>query len=391
MFKSTRYRIALCNLLIPGIAAAQSPAGAMLPERSVVQVHTIGERTEDALDRVDAIAFDSRGRLYVLYEKERQVELRDSVGRRIRRVAQAGGGPGELQTPWRIRVHRDTIAVNDEVAGRHRFVADGAWIDTDRDADGRIERFGLRGGGTLTFVDPLPMQRLPHDGLSSASPYLRHLIVTEKNGRTDTLRSWRTDHSVGVSEFRRHLSSTGFGQEAAWGLLGDSVIIIADGYTGDVLWWRVSSAGLTVVRQDSMRQRSPPVTKEDISAAERRIARSSFMMTLNDAEPTRYEASQAPRLLSPPSRHSVATQVIVSSNGDVWISAARIENTIRTRKTDFTSKVVVRANDWTVFPAMGAPFRVTLPDDRALLGVHGTTLYVTEVGDPFVIHLLKVR
>ncbi len=390
MHRQTVVAAVCASVMICEALAAQSPVA--FSERTVRHVRTIGERIDDALGRVAGLALDTRGQLYVFDATSKQIDRLDTTGKRARSIAHAGGGPGELQQPWALRIHRDTIYVADEVAGQHRYLTDGRWIGTTRDADATHERFGLRSGHVLEFSDLLAKGRLPYDQTPRNEPYFRHLILTNARGRIDTLMSWRTDHAVSISGARTELSSTGFGQEATWALFGDSVLTIAHGYTGVVRWLRVTTNGFTPIRTDSIRQEPREVTPDDVRTAQRRVASSGFQISMSGGGTSpRYSDAPIPRLLNTPSLHSVATRALASNDGALWVSAARVETVFQTLRGSLSSKAVVRENVWTVFPATGSPYRVTLPGDRVLLAVRDNTLYLRDTEDAFVIHVMAVR
>ncbi|HEX5829739.1 MAG TPA: 6-bladed beta-propeller [Gemmatimonadaceae bacterium] len=78
------------------------------------------------------VGTDERGRLYVLDREAHRVVVFDSAGTFVREMARKGGGPGELQHPWRLVVWPDgSVAVADYgTSGLMSFAPDG----TPRDA-----------------------------------------------------------------------------------------------------------------------------------------------------------------------------------------------------------------------------------------------------------------
>jgi hypothetical protein len=137
------------------------------------------------------------------------------------------------------------------------------------------------------------------------------------------------------------------GRGGAHAVLGDSVVATADGYSGEVRWYRADRAGLALFRTRQLQSRSRPVTRDDV----RRIER----LLLADPElPRRL-------VIEPPPRVSIATQALFAPDGSLWI-----------RNTAGKGQ----AHVWTVFDAAGeVAMRLSLPAGFDLRHVRGDRLY----------------
>jgi len=388
---------ALCMLaselaLCAPVINAQPPLVSALPERAVLDTRVIGESNGNALGVVSALALDSRGTLYVLDGSDYQVVVLDSLGRKLRTISRRGGGPGELQEPTTLRIVGDTLSVVDQVAGRHVFTLDGTWVRTERPDQMTASRFPMRHGFTLEYVDPLPTGRLSYSDTPQPTPYVRAIVLEHPGGRRDTISSWRTDHVIVPETVRPQLASSGMGHGGTWALHGDSLVTLADGYTGQLRFLRITPKGLQSVRFDSLRQRPRPVTDQELRAAERRYASSGFNMTLStDGGEPKYGEMSARRFQNPPKAFSMASRAFVSGTGDVWIGAPEVVSRMIFGGAEPTSQSRARDNVWSVFPANGAPYRVTLPDDRFLMAVRGSTLYLRDLEDRYILHVMTVQ
>ncbi len=371
--------------------SAQPSLVSALPERAVVDTRVIGESNGNALGYVRSLGLDSRGTLYLLDGSDEQVVVLDSTGRKLRTISRKGGGPGELQEPTTLRIVGDTLSVFDQVAGRHVFTLDGTWVRTERPEQMTASRFPLRHGFTLEYVDPLPTGRLSPTLAPKSTPYVRAVVLEHPGGRRDTISSWRTDHVILPATLKPELVSSGMGQAGTWALHGDSLVTLADGYTGQLRFLRITPNGLQSVRFDSMQQRPRPVTEKDLREAEKRYAQSGFTMNLSigGGEPT-YGESSARRFQNPPTVFSMASRAFASGTGDAWIGAPRVVTRTVFGAGVPSSESRVRDNVWSVFPANGSPYRVSLPDDRFLIAVRGSTLYLSDVEDGFIIHVMTV-
>jgi hypothetical protein len=97
---------------------------------------TIGRSEGDGPDvfgRVQDIAADEHGQVFVLDFIAQQVRVFDSLGRHVRTFAGPGAGPGEIRYPLGIVYRNGKIWVNDPTAARYSvYDADGAFLTSYR-------------------------------------------------------------------------------------------------------------------------------------------------------------------------------------------------------------------------------------------------------------------
>ncbi|HEX2076852.1 MAG TPA: hypothetical protein VHG08_04060 [Longimicrobium sp.] len=138
------------------------------------------------------------------------------------------------------------------------------------------------------------------------------------------------------------------GEGGAEAVLGDSIVATANGYTGEVRWYRADRQGLTLVRTRQLPSRSRPVTQDDVRRMERELY-------------ARHRDLPRRLVLEPPPRISVPTQALFAPDGSLWIRNTAGRN---------------HAHVWTVFDAAGEiTLRVSLPAGFDLRHVRGDRLY----------------
>lgn len=319
---------------------------------------------------VSDVAAGPNGDIYVLDTGEKAVKVYSASGLFIRRFGRRGGGPGEFQLPTSLRVD-SVVRVSDlgqqrmsyfSLVGRHLQtlrtpeVGDAPLLNLTPLRDGWIigstpARMGLTAGGRER----------------SGSPYVE-IVAVSSTGRQDTLLR---PHS-GVSAFhpRRALAPFGTleshaGRGGTHAVLGDSVVAIADGYSGEVRWYRMDRGGLEPVRTRQLPSRSRPLAPDDV----RRIERQLY---------TEFPDLQRGFVIEPPPRVSIATQALFAADGSLWI-----------RNTAGKG----HAHVWTVFDPRGEiAFRLSLPAGFDLRHVRGDRLYGTArtENDAPVVHVYRL-
>jgi hypothetical protein len=231
----------------------------------------------------------------------------------------------------------------------------------------------------------------------------RLIWIVSPASRADTLATFPIDavwfDPVGG---RSGMQPSGFGDGGAWGVVGDSVIVLADGYAGTVRWLAITPNGAQVHRTESLRKVGARITPAEIEVQEvRMIAAMGPAMTVRMSTDTSRVQVQAPITFHPkPERGkmtsflelwSVASRIIVSDDGAVWVGAPRdirnLEGNQATGLLDVTS--TVDQNEWTVFPTRGAAYVVSLPPTFQLRFARGDTL--VGIGNDTELHVYRVR
>jgi hypothetical protein len=180
-----------------------------------------------------------------------------------------------------------------------------------------ISEAQLRHGQRLSLIDD-PQQPTPR----------RFIVLRAEKGRADTLLTIVTDNRVSQDStaIPPRSRSTGFGDSGAWALSGDSLLAVADGYTGSVKWYDLTSGP--------------------------RLIRTATPGTLG-AHP-----------------RSVATRALFADDGALWVGQPRLFISLVPEWT-----ITVETNTWTVFPPRGAPFTVVLPANFPLQAVNHGRLF----------------
>lgn len=298
------------------------------------------------------LAATSNGELYVLDSGDRSVKVYGPTGRMIRRFGGQGAGPGEFQMPISIRV--DSIVHVSDLGQRRMsyFSLDGRHLRTARDPGlGDVTLLGVTHLRNGQFVAVTPARVGVTTGGSGRTGSPDGAVVLASGSQMDTLLRLRSGAAIyhpRNAPVPFGLFQTHAGEGGAHAVLGDSIVATADGYTGEVRWYRVDRQGLTLFRTRQLESRSRPVTPDDI----RRIERQLYT-----------ERHHLPRglVIEPPPRISIATQALFAPDGSLWI-----------RNTGGRG----HGHVWTVLDAAGeVSIRLSLPAGFDLYHVRGDRLY----------------
>lgn len=340
-------------LMLSAPAAAQT---AESPRFNVERLLTLGADagSDDAVFvDINDVTTSPSGDIYVLDTGDKAVKVYSPAGRFVRRFGRAGGGPGEFQLPTAIRVD-SIVHVSDPAQQRMSYFAlDGRHVRTARtpEVGERVvaSLLPLRHGRTIGAT-PAHMSIGPEGETDQRNV---EVLVLAAGGRADTLLRL---HS-GTSAFHPRGGSMPFGmfeshagRGGAHAVLGDSLVATADGYSGEVRWYRADPGGLTLIRTRQLPSRSRPVTPDDVRRMER---------TLRAQD----RPNELPRqlVIDPPPRISIATQALFAADGSLWIR--------NTAGRD-------HAHVWTVFDPRGEiAYRLSLPAGFDLRHVRGDRLY----------------
>ncbi|HEU4881184.1 MAG TPA: 6-bladed beta-propeller [Longimicrobium sp.] len=326
---------------------------------------------ETAFADVADIAAGAGGEVYVLDAGDKSVRVFSSTGAPVRRFGREGAGPGEFNLPVSLRVDTQ-VAVSD--LGQQRmtyFSLDGRHLRTQRDPTPNglpLLRVVTLRNGQVVGVTPSVMGVSARGSGRTGSPYAA-VIVAGAGGAVDTLLRPHAgsalfhprDAQAPFGTFDTHA-----GRGGAHAVLGDSILAVADGYSGQVTWYRAERQGLTRLRTRQLDSRSRAVTSDDVRRMERQLYA---------------QFAELPRglVVEPPPRVSIATQALFASDGSLWI-----------RNT--AGRGI--AHVWTVFDRAGSvTMRLSLPTGFDLLHVSGDRLYgVTRTAnDAHVVQVYRMR
>lgn len=345
-------------LLLPALLAAP-PAGAQRAAAPQVRLERLlslgGDQAgrEAAFADVADIAASPSGEVYVLDAGDKSVRVFSPTGRLVRRFGREGAGPGEFNLPISLRVD-SLVAVSD--LGQQRmsyFTLEGRHVRTARNqVPGGVSLLRLvpLRHGRMVGVTPASLGVRPGGTGHTGSAYSA-VVVAGPGGSLDTLLR---PHS-GSAIFHPRQGQVPFGtldthagRGGAHAVLGDSILAAADGYTGEVRWYRADRQGLTLIRTRQLQSRSRPVGADDLRQMERQLY-------------AQYPDLPRRLVIEPPPRVSIASQAVFAPDGSLWI-----------RNTAGRG----HAHVWTVFDAAGeVTLRLSLPAGFDLQHVRGDRLY----------------
>jgi hypothetical protein len=342
--------LALLLLSTPAMAQAGGQVPAIRVERLLSLGGDFGSATfADVAD----VATGPSGEVYVLDAGDKAVKVYSATGRFIRRFGRQGSGPGEFQMPVSIRV--DSIVHVSDLGQRRMsyFSLDGRHLRTSRDpaaGDVGLLRVTHLRNGQFVAVTPAHVGVTADRPGRTGSPY--SAVVFAAAGRAiDTLlrpHSGAASYHPRSAQLPFGLVPTHAGRGGAHAVLGDSIVATADGYTGEVRWYRADRQGLRLLRTRQLESRSRPVTPDDV----RRMERDLYAQR---------QHLQRGMVIEPPPRISIATQALFSPDGSLWI-----------RNTGGLGD----AHIWTVLDAAGeVSIRLSLPAGFDLYHVRGDRLY----------------
>ncbi|MEJ7811846.1 MAG: 6-bladed beta-propeller [Gemmatimonadaceae bacterium] len=348
--------ILLCLWTGP-LAQGQRP----MPARTAQLALQIGEDmgVDDAYNfgHVIGVAASRSGQIYVLDILERNVKVFDASGKFLRTFGRPGQGPGEFELPGDLRLSDSTVNVTDVTLRRvSSFTLDGKHLRTQRlpTLAGSLpgqKVFELRGGSTLAVSAAI----VSPSSNGASSPSVTVSVQPPSASRADTLLTYRTDDvrwETSTTPGPSGGMSTGFGDGGAWALLGDSLVAVADGYTGAVRWYIVDESGARLRRTASLGRQGKPVTSGDLAGLER-VFRTKYKGSRIANLPVKFGAA-------PPLR-SIATRAVFADDGSLWIADGSSAG---------------RTTPWSVFAAGASmPYVVQLPSSFTLTSVRGDRLY----------------
>lgn len=349
-FRWTAAAVGCCLLLLRAAAAPAQQASE--PRYHLATLLTIGDDAEEAytFHRISDIAVSADGGIYVLDGGDHAVKAYDAAGRFLRRFGKRGSGPGEFTQPVDLRVD-SLVTVFD--AGQHRLAAFSLAGEHRR-----TRRLAAPEGVALST------QHLLRGGISIGTTPARHslgspahdprqavLLIGPDGTVADTLIAYHSGatlwHPVN-EQIPWGIARSDFGPAGAWAVLGDSMVVVADGYGGEVRWYAAAGGRLQRIRASRLPNVGRAITDADLREVERRFR-----------EETRQRVGRL--ALEPPPRWSAATRAVIADDGSLWIQNGNDPD---------------RSSIWSVFDPRGRfVHRIRLPAGFALRFVRGDRLY----------------
>ncbi len=237
----------------------------------------------------------------------------DAAGRLLTEFGREGNGPGEFLSPGIASID-SILTVGDFRQGRYvRFSLDGSHLETVRaqhfaDPDGwekpLVDAVPLKGGFTVGMILASYQVSFSRDVVND----LRHHVVLVSPGgeSADTLLSFHWGLAGWTTEVMGSVESTRFGAAGAWGVIGDSAVVLADGVAG-TLTIVSPEARLVPGETVDLGLAGRPVTDRDLDDVEEDIREGTSRDLPREIE------------IDAPGYWSVATRLIPAGDHVFWL------------------------------------------------------------------------
>ncbi len=345
--RATIRGVLLATAVLSSLTRSVSVGGQDVVEVMSIGGHGVG--VGEWFHRVSAVQSSADGRIYVADSGLCQVFIYSAEGGYIRAVGGKGVGPAEFQDIAAIRVDSVLTVWDARLHRSARFSLEGAHLGTKAQSRDSWLGFGttreLRYGYVLSELFPVMTVQ---DQVFS--PFYR-LVISRPGMSPDTVARFRGNNALWFDASDRIPYSsawTPFGDAGAWATIGDSTLIFADGYTGEVAWHHMRRAGVEAGRLTLVPVNVRAVSDSDLSEIKRQI-RAEF----GDASPRRIE-------LRGPSLWSGITRLVADeSSGLIYIG----------------TPVTGGSLQWRVLHPDDAITPLILPERLDLKSVRGDMLY----------------
>lgn len=345
-----------------------------------------GKTAVATLPQVTSVQVGVEGRIYVLSTAARVVKVFDTTGTFLFKFGETGDGPDRLNTPVSIALTDSTATVIDRrirwgtlvrEAGGSANVRGTPMIDGRTAPQPKAVIFTLDGHiirsrdiparpGDVGIAYMRDGARVTTRGVGSTDhshPTYSALLVYHPGAAEPDVIERIYDNSASIEmNGEPGWMTTVLGNSGVWTVSGDSMVVFADGYAGELRWYSISRTGAKRFRRQSFGQKGRAPTDTELQRAIAPAARFRGMRTDNVYVP----AAQVPSV----------SAIVIANDGSVWVG-----------KPDHPwmlgppPKSIV----WTVIPRRGRPYCVELPPlhvvaalsrDRvlALTNAYGNTL-----------------
>lgn len=354
------------SLLLLIAVLADLTQSASVAGQEVVEVVSIGGHGVGVgqwFHRIRDVRSSADGRIYVADSELCKVFIYSAKGSYIGAAGGKGFGPAELQDIAAIRVDSVLTVWDAQLHRSVRFSLDGAHLGTR--AQPRDSRLGFGTTRELShgyvLSELYPVMTIQEQVFS---PFYR-LVVSRPGMSPDTVARFRSNNALwfDASDGVPYSSAwTPFGDAGAWTTIGDSTLVFADGYTGEVTWLHMRPTGVGAGRSALVPVGVRAVSGSDLSEIKRQI-RAEF----DDAVPRRIE-------LRGPSLWSGITRLVADeSSGLIYIGTPVTRGSLQ----------------WRVLHPDDAVTPFVLPERLDLKSVRGDMLYGV-VKDEFGISTVRV-
>lgn len=283
MLNHMRRGLFLAIVIPANLTQSASVAGQEVAD--VVSIGGHGVAVGEWFDRVSAVQTSADGRIYVADSGLCRVFIYSADGSYVGAVGGKGTGPAEFQDIAAIRVDSVLTVWDTRLHRSARFSLEGAHLDTGAQSPDSWSGFGttreLRFGYVLSELFPV---MTVHEQVFSP---LYRLVISRSDMSPDTVAKFRSNNVLwfDAADGVPYSSAwTSFGDAGAWTTIGDSTLVFADGYTGEIAWHHMRPTRVEAGRSALVPVDVRPVSESDLSEIERHIR-----ADLGNAAPRRIE------------------------------------------------------------------------------------------------------
>lgn len=263
------------------------------------------------LTRIGEIVVQEEG-LWVLDNGQTKAFWFGHDGTLMQEYGRQGGGPGEFGMMGDLTVD-SLVTIGDPRLGRAvRFRRDGTHVETTprrtvadptftlRLGDYRRLRNGAAVGSTLSHI--------AHK-LANSRPNVHVVVFQPGSATTDTVLTYHAGASGYRIDGRSGVFLPPFGPSGAWGVAGDSLVYLANGVSGNVVVLGVDDIAIDTVAVIDVGKHGQRVSQADLRRTRARLVDERDL-------PNAVEFGEMP------SHWSVASELVATLNGDLWVRQA---------------------------------------------------------------------
>ena len=286
----------------------ESADAAQGPTR-IVSIGALDPPNGEWFQRVGDISVADNGWICIADSGRLEIFCYSADGKLQSSMGGEGDGPGKLRALSAMEA--DTVVVAwDQVTGRtSTYSLDGRVVGSERTRPRGFDAGTARRlqNGSLVSVTAA---RFIHG--ERYDPHYR--LVLSRLDTTDTIATIRTDAAFwynAADGVPYGAISTPFGDGGAWSFIGDSVLVVANGYSGELTWYQANATGLAVARRTQVPVEVRSVSDQDLADLEK-----SLRTERGDAVPREI-------VLGAPPSWSGVTDLLVGDDGDMAYIGSR--------------------------------------------------------------------
>lgn len=272
-----------------------------------------GSRLDVHFSMIGSIEATDRGDFFVFDPVVQSLYLFDRDGEGAREVGRRGEGPGEFIRGHRMWMSGERLTVFDIGQSLlHSFTADGQFVASRRApaVQGTVLSAAqeLRGGHWLGVSSPRIRFNLVNGRMHTPG---RVMVLPRDGDESEVLLEYRMVTTIFYDRVRELpwglAHGDVFGDSGQWDVAGDSAVVVADGMSGVIEWYRVADHGYELanrIETGFVGQPVPETDRQRLIALESEVKRDFISADTDWLFPT----------LAPGIRN-----MIVDSQGFVWL------------------------------------------------------------------------